>query len=81
MRVKRLPVRADETLPLMLTREETARQLSVGLGTVDKLLKVGLSGSLAGLRAVKLGTACRIPLTEVQDFIARQLSAQNGGAS
>lgn len=79
----RRPRAHSTALPLLLTREDVAQELSVGVGTVDKLLKLGRDGSPDGLRSVRINSAVRIPRVELDRFISSQLDGQplNGGAS
>jgi excisionase family DNA binding protein len=50
--------------PVLLTVEEAARAMAVGRTTVFQLLAAG------SLRSVKIGTARRIPLDAIRDFVS-----------
>ncbi|HVV37560.1 MAG TPA: helix-turn-helix domain-containing protein [Acidimicrobiales bacterium] len=57
--------------PLLLTIVEAARLLSVGRTTVYELIDRG------EIRAVRIGRACRVPVTAVNDYVARLLAIED----
>ncbi|MGE3271202.1 MAG: helix-turn-helix domain-containing protein [Chloroflexota bacterium] len=64
----------SSSLPLLLTPQQAAAQLGLSRATVYTLLRKGLCGSPGGLRSIKIGSATRIPLSEIEAFIERQLA-------
>ena len=57
--------------PLLLTVVEAARLLSVGRTTIYELIERG------ELRTVHIGRASRVPVTAVNDYVARLLAIED----
>ena len=49
-------------MPILLTRKEAARELSISVATIDRLLVKGY------FRPTRIGKAVRIPVTQIQRF-------------
>jgi predicted DNA-binding transcriptional regulator AlpA len=66
--------------PSLLTPEQVAAELSIGRGTLAKLLEQGRQGDPLGLRSVRLAPqVIRVPRSEIEAFIARHLAASDAG--
>ena len=60
---ERFSEKAHEALPLVLTVPEAAKQLRVGIGRCDELVRCGR------LRSVKIGKRFLIPKSAILDFL------------
>jgi excisionase family DNA binding protein len=58
--------------PVLLTVEDAARAMAVGRTTIYQLL------AARSLRSVKIGSARRIPLDAIRDYVA-DISAEQAG--
>lgn len=61
------------TRPLLMTPAQAAREMAISRTTLYHLL------SHKQIRSLKIGSATRIPLTEVESWIQRQLASGGAG--